>query len=190
MPLFCTHIYHQFHARIVQTLTSIYSKLCFFTSALLILERRSDHFPVLTSLNIQSPEHVQPTSQPYRRIASIDPAQFATDITQSDLICNPPSGLQELVECYNSTLSQLLDKHAPLITKSRRTRPHPWYTSALHTLQLACRKAERIWKQTRSEVDRLALKNSRCTYYSAVKQAKQTFHSKLVTGSIGNPRKL
>jgi hypothetical protein len=150
----------------------------------------SDHFPILTSLNIQSPEHVQPPSQPYRRIASIDPVLFANDITQSDIISNPPSSLHELIECYNSTLSRLLDQHAPLITKSRRTRPHPWYTPALHVLQLACRKAERVWKQTRSEVDRLALKNPYNIYYTAVKQAKQTFHSNLVTSSIGNPRKL
>jgi len=151
----------------------------------------SDHFPVLTTLDIStSPARIQPYSQPYRRITSIDTIQFAADIAQSDLICNPPSNLEDLVKCYNFTLSQLLDLHAPLITKSRRKKPTPWFTPALHSLKLACRKAERVWQQARSEADRLALKSSLNTYYTAVKQAKQNFHSKLISSNIGNPKKL
>jgi len=48
-----------------------------------------------------------------------------------------PSMLSELVDCYTSTLSQLLNKHLPLKSKIICTKPrNPWYTQALKNLNL------------------------------------------------------
>ena len=103
----------------------------------------SDHLSVLTTLDMTSPTISQTTPHPYRRIASIDTAQFISDIANSDLVLNPPSTLDDLVQCYNSTLSNLLDTHAPLITKTAKKKSKPWFSAALHTFKKACRKAER-----------------------------------------------
>ena len=150
----------------------------------------SDHMPVLTTLNMVSPTISQTTSHPYRRIASIDIAQFISDIANSVLILNPPSTLDDLVQCYNSTLSYLLDTHAPLITKTAKKKSKPWFTAALHALKIACRKADRTWKQTRSTADRLTLKTSLSKYYTSIRQAKEDHYSSLINTCIGNPKKL
>lgn len=126
----------------------------------------SDHLPVLTTLNMTSPAATQTTSYPYRKIASIDTAQFISDIANSNLVLHPPSTLDDLVQCYNTTLSNLLDTHAPLITKTAKKKSKPWFTAALHSLKIACRKAERAWKQSRSTADRLTLKTTLSRYYT------------------------
>ena len=57
-----------------------------------------------------------------RKIKSIDIDEFKGDITRSGLIDREGS-LDELVGAYNSVLSDLLNKHAPL--KKRVITVHP-----------------------------------------------------------------
>ena len=40
--------------------------------------------------------------------------QFKSDLCTSELLRNTPSHLDDLVNTYNTTLSALLDKYAPL----------------------------------------------------------------------------
>jgi hypothetical protein len=57
----------------------------------------------------------------------------------SSLIHNPPSSLLELVDCYNFTRSNLLNKHAPLKIKAVYSRPSkPWFTPHLHAWHTEC----------------------------------------------------
>src|SRR6218665_3297169 len=44
---------------------------------------------------------------------SIDRPAFIKNILDSQLILNPPSSLEDLLSCYNSTLSNPLNTHAP-----------------------------------------------------------------------------
>src|SRR6218665_2347330 len=60
---------------------------------------------------------------------SIDRPAFIKKILDSQLILNPPSSLEDLLSCYNSTLSNLLNIHAPLITKQSSHANNLWFTS-------------------------------------------------------------
>ena len=71
-----------------------------------------------------------------------DPYSFGGGFCR--LIKTPPTALDDLVKSYNDTLSSILEKHAPLITKPARTNFNPWYTPLLRTLKIACRTAENI----------------------------------------------
>ena len=64
----------------------------------------------------------------------------------SRLITNPPNSLGSLLIAYNTTLSFLLDKHAPVITKfsGRRSKSNPWCTSTLRAFKSTVRRAENI----------------------------------------------
>jgi hypothetical protein len=105
----------------------------------------SDHFPVICLLNHCNIESVPKScSKSYRRINSIDIDQFCCNLDNSSLIQAPPGDLNDLVQLYNATLSGLLDKHAPLKTKTVR-ESNPWFTPELKRLKAACRKAERKW---------------------------------------------
>jgi len=151
----------------------------------------SDHFPVMTSLDIPSLKHATcPALRSFRRLGAIDIGQFISDLAESNLILSPPSDLTDLIECYNSTLSDLLDRHAPLVTRTCRKPSQPWYTSTLRTLKSLCRKAERTWKRTHSTADWAMFKSSQSKYFTTVKDAKQQYHSHLISSTKGNPRSL
>jgi len=95
----------------------------------------TDHFPIICSLKITYSPTVPKTKCLTRAIRAINITELCHDILSSCLITHPPSTLSDLVDCYNSTISQLLNKHAPLKTKIIRTKPrNPWFTQALKKL--------------------------------------------------------
>jgi len=91
----------------------------------------SDHFPIFSTLTI-SPLPPSPLLYfSFRCLKSISISKFTRDVLSSRLITHPPTDLSDLVDFYNSTLTTLLDKHAPLKTKSIRAKlPNPWFTPA------------------------------------------------------------
>src|ERR1700733_6371123 len=99
----------------------------------------------ITRLNIQPTPRPDPVSHSYRRISSINIETFMQDLSFSDLIQNPPSSLDYLLSLYNTTLSMLLDKHAPIITKSGSHSNNPWYNSYLQAFKSFRRRLERSY---------------------------------------------
>ena len=70
----------------------------------------------------------------------------------SNLITHPPTNLSDLVDCYNSTLATLLNKHAPLKSKILHPKPaNHWFTPALNKFKLTKRHLERVWSKSLSK---------------------------------------
>ena len=68
------------------------------------------------------------------------------DLTTSELCTNVLTDLDMMVSCYNYTLSSLLDKYAPLRTKSVANRkPVPWFNHQIEDAIKARRRAEGKW---------------------------------------------
>ena len=151
----------------------------------------SDHFPIISSLNIVPLPPPPLSVHTYRSIKSINIETFKKDILASPLINNPPSTLTDLVNSYNSTLSSLLDKHAPLQSKVIHLKPdNPWFTSALNKLKLTCRHLQRSWSKSHSAEDLKLLRTATNKYHAAIVNAKRTYYSNLVSTNSTNPRKL
>ena len=63
----------------------------------------------------------------YRKVKSINPFSFSSDIINFYLLKRPEHSLEELVCQYDHVLSELLEKHAPLKTTCLTIRPDaPW----------------------------------------------------------------
>jgi len=150
----------------------------------------SDHYPIFTRLNIQPTPRPDPVSHSYRRISSINIETFMQDLSFSDLIQNPPSSLDDLLSLYNTTLSMLLDKHAPIITKSGSHSNNPWYNSYLQAYKSFRRRLERSYKRTRDLQILSALKSATNKYHHLLDIAKKRFYSSLVQSRSSNPRLL
>ena len=135
---------HRFNHTLDLVITQADSTLCPVISQCPISP--SDHFPILYSLNILRPPSSPISKHLTRAIHSINIERFTRDIISSRLITHPPSNLSDLIDCYNSTLTNLLDKHAPLISKITRTKPpQPWFTPTLNKLKSAKRRLERTY---------------------------------------------
>ena len=91
----------------------------------------SDHITVLCDLELgQPPPKVKQVSN--RKIKDTDREKLQVDLLLSKLCQNTADTLDELVNSYNTTLAQALDRHAPLRTKVIRSRPLvPWFNEEI-----------------------------------------------------------
>jgi hypothetical protein len=76
------------------------------------------------------------------------------DLSATKLCQHPPSELDMLVDCYNTTLADLLDNHAPLKTKTVTVRPQvAWYSEEVRVAKRERRRAERKWRSSGTAAD-------------------------------------
>ena len=137
----------------------------------------SDHATVFCQLNVSKPRACAKKVS-YRKLKSIDIATLRKDLQQSDLCTRQFSDLDQLSSCYNSTLSSLLDKHAPLQSRTIVNRKRvPWFNNEIKDAIRARRKAEKKWLVSKSDYDlrifKLArnhatylMNTARCKYYT------------------------
>ena len=140
----------------------------------------SDHCMVLADLSLHKPAlTVREVS--CRKMKAIDRELFRRNLRASRLCRDPPESITDLVSCYNTTLSDLLDKHAPLFKKTITVRPRvPWFNV----------KHERIWRKTRSELDRKRFTKSRNHANHVMEQARQDYYFKFIEENSTDQRRL
>ena len=91
----------------------------------------SDHCLALFTINISVPQ-LSRKKVSFRKTKAIDITAFMEDLSASRWCQDPPSEPVKLVDCYNTTLAGLLDRHAPLKTKTVTVRPQvPWYSEEI-----------------------------------------------------------
>ena len=115
------------------------------------------------------------TPHSFRRLHSIDTDSFLDDLKSSPLITNPPESLDSLFVAYNTTLSSLLDQHAPVITKlsKRKSKSNPWFTTTVRAFRSTVRRAENLWKRTHSALHRSSFKSLRNQYHRLILTSKK-----------------
>ena len=133
----------------------------------------SDHMTILCDIMLGKPPPIT-KKVTYRKIKAID---------KKKLCVNTPDALNQLVECYNRTLSQALDRHAPICTKSIKSRPLvPWFNEKIKAARREKRKAERKWRRTRSLDDTNRLMNeARTQFYHNFIEENNTNQKNLFT---------
>ena len=108
----------------------------------------SDHCTVLSELT-----HCMPATTVeevfYRKTKAIDIESFKDDLRKSRLCQDPPDALTDLFSCYGLTMTNLLDKHAPLQKKTITVRPQvPRFNNEIKEAKRLLRRNERIWRRT------------------------------------------
>ena len=153
----------------------------------------SDHVPILSSINI-IPNTLPPaTTFRCRRLNQINYHKFICDLNSTLLITNPPVTLTDLLDSYFTTLRSLLDRHAPLITKSNkssRTTLSTWITSEIIKLKSSHRRLERTYISSHSFLDFKILCTATHRYRRAISAANKAYFSSRILSSQSNPRTL
>ena len=66
---------------------------------------------------------------------------FTADLLDSDLVVSPRVGVSELFNCYNTTLTRLVDLRAPVVTVTSYSRPTaPWFDRDCHLAKVKTRR--------------------------------------------------
>lgn len=141
----------------------------------------SDHSAICFDMSLSRPPRSR-RSVTFRKLREIDYDCIREDITNCSFKTDPSNDIENLTKQYNSDLNNLLDKHAPQITREITSRPNtPWYNEALRKLKQEKRAYERKWRKSNLCVDKLALKNKTYEYKKALHDAKTSYHQNVIS---------
>ena len=159
-------------------------------SVIVVSDLIFDHHAVHCQLAMREPPF-KVKDLTYRKMRAIDPLSLASDITNSDLLKKPEHSLDELVCQYRHVLCELLDKHAPLKTRTLTVRPEaPWIeVSIFSTRKKRCR-LERLWRLSRLTIDREILQKQIQRVKRMLPTARSNYYPDKIHDQAGNPRAL
>ena len=108
----------------------------------------SDHLSVSFTLNFLTLRFQNNATVSFRKYHKIDKEKMKADLLASELINNPAKEPDTLYKHYHSTLSTIIDKHAPLHTKHTKAKYIPgWVNDTVIAAKETKRLFERIWQE-------------------------------------------
>ena len=150
----------------------------------------SDHNSVLLTLKSGKPHPIR-KKRKVRKIKSIISSDFANDISASVLSKPLPSHVDDIVSKYNTVLQELLDKHAPVRSRSIAERPtQPWMDDEILEAKRIRRQCERRWRNSSLTVNRHAFKDSCEEVKKKIREAKSNYFIKQIKECDQDQRKL
>lgn len=158
----------------------------------------SDHASLICELHpVKPPPTVKKIT--YRKLKSVDIQSLKRDLVSSDL-CNDlmdgqtdstVNGLIQLVQSYNDTLSEIINRHAPFISRTMRVRPAvPWYDDNIKAAKRKRRKGERRWRKTGLPSDFNAFKTIKNQATHLMNQARRSCYTDFVNNNSSDQGKL
>ena len=154
---------------------------------------QSDHFLVSCEVDCTVNVMDNDKQRTYRNYKSLNIEHFRDDLKSSKLlqIDLSKASLDDLVNCYNDELSELMNKHCPLLeVKHHHRNKDVWFDDELQNLRSKCRARERKWHKSKLPSDKDEYKEAYKLYDSTLKQKRQLHHSKSLTSSKDNKRQL
>ena len=151
----------------------------------------SDHFLVSFEIPVSGTALTETKSEikEFRELSKIDIDSFKSDILSSPL--NSPelfTSLDDTVELYNSTLTTLLDKHAPVVTRKFKTNDTPWWNIKCQDARTKRRKHQRAYAKNKTPETTTAY-NEACVDASIIiDRERNKFYHKKLDSHAGNPR--
>ena len=150
----------------------------------------SDH----SAITFQLPVSKFPTVKQvlsFRKLKDIDIEAFKDDLRSCSLVTD----LEEDIECqatqYNSCLSNLLEKHAPLMQRISVDRSnYPWFNSECKQLKSEKRRLERQWWKSKLTVHLDMLIEKCAQYKQACTSAKTSFFQTKIAESRNDQKAL
>ena len=120
----------------------------------------------------------------YRKLKSIDLQELRGDISDSPLVSTVDEAgydLESLLTLYNTTLIGLLDKHAPLKTRTITSHPSaPWNTEDIREEKQKRRTLERRWRRTGLTVDHERFADQCQVVHEFILQAMTAHYSRII----------
>ena len=127
-----------------------------------------------------------------RKLKNIDIAAFSADIASSMLCASVNwDNIDALSDCFNKTLTDILDKFAPLKTRTMINRPKvPWFNDDIKQLKRQRRRLEKRAVKTDLPGDWNNYHKVRNQYFAFLKSARVNYYSNLIDQCAGESRKL
>ena len=150
----------------------------------------SDHCPITCKLHIKKVE-VEKKTISFRKTRDINIQHLTDDLQKCDLTNKDDNNIDEIVTDYNNALSNIMDKHAPIITKEVCVRSRkPWYNDQIAQAKRERRTAERKWIKTKDPDDLKAVQLHRDKVTQLCSDAKKQFYQRKISDSSTDQKAL
>ena len=150
----------------------------------------SDHYPIIFKVPITEQAQLQQTIT-YRNCKNIDTASLLSDFKDVFHEIEHSAGLdfKNNYDLYDTLTRKVVDKHAPLVTKSiKRNEEPPWMDADFKQNRAKRRKLEKKWKRNSTEENREAYIIQRRLCAELCKNKRTEYYSKIVENA-GNDQK-
>ena len=151
----------------------------------------TDHYPIVIDIPTIEIKHLEDT------ITVRDTKNMDIQLLKTDFKCELDSingdlangNFESSYKQYYNVAKQCVDKHAPILTKTRRHKKVQWMDAEYRMERTKRRRLEKRWRKSKSESDRKNYVDQRqhCADLSIAKQS--SYYSKVVE-EIGNDQKL
>ena len=113
----------------------------------------------------------------YRNFRNINVEAFKNDVCNSVLNQSEHfTSLEDACGLYQETLTDIMDRHCPVVKKRIKPRHHPWFDESLRALRRKKRAAERKFRKCKSHEARLNYINLRNEFSRMEYGKKTSFH--------------
>ena len=151
----------------------------------------SDHYAVLSILSIPIPSRLPRITKFIRSISKVDPVKFSNDILKSVLYTSPASTLDSYLLQFNSTLSSLLDKYAPLKSITCSSRPHkPYITDEILKAKTLRSTLETTYRKSKTPENKLKFKQQAKLITKLITTSRRKYFRDLISSHSTQPKKL
>ena len=137
----------------------------------------SDHFMVVASYLIPTPSRIKNVNISYRNTSQINTDEFCADLYGMLQSTNEASyfNLNDEVANLFNVIKTTLDRHAPLITKTKKLSSKVFTNESIKSARRACRKTERKFKKSGLQVDRAAFQIAHTKLIETVNSSQRMF---------------
>ena len=128
-----------------------------------------------------------------RKLKAINLEHFRQDVAMPHLLSESSNDLLTLLHLYNSELSSVLDKHAPLKSRMVTILPAaPWFSEEikLERRWRVRRRLEKRWRRSRLPEDRLRFIEQSRIVNELLLSVRSQYYTKFIDDNCLNQRKL
>jgi len=146
----------------------------------------SHHFLIDFVFNAEITETTMKTIT-YRNVKKVDHKMFCNDIEDQYSKLPHTTDMKEKIAGYNNVMNSVIDKHAPIMTKTIRLVPHaPWFDAEYADLRRKRRKAEKHFRKTGSQSDEAEYNKLRTQTTSLAQRKKKSYINDKLTSNISS----
>ena len=151
----------------------------------------SDHAMISMELLFPTPLSKPKRKIQFRNLKRINQAALSLDLQNISSHATSLQSATELVEYYNDSLSNLLNQHAPLKTRSVSfERSAPWYTNELRKMKTFGRVLERRFVASGLTVHKEAYREHQKEYAKSLSTSRSQFFSNIINNNPSNSKRL
>ena len=124
----------------------------------------------------------------YRRYHRIDIDQFCNGLSNIPFVLSPEGTVAEMYDQYMVGVTQVLDKHAPIISCMTKRQSDEWLSDSYRMARSLRQQFERMWRKYRTQLNRSRLCKQIAWCNRLANKDKGSYYTNLITANSEDPK--